>query len=56
MQCLGRVLDSSWSSRNQLNKDDDHRTYTADAEEQDLIRAGADPKMEVFSTHKSRRI
>lgn len=52
-QCLGRVLDSSWSSRNQLSKDDDHRTYTADAEEQDLIRAGADPKMEVFQRTKA---
>ena len=33
-----------------------HRTYTADAEEQDLIRAGADQKMEVFYAQKQKTL
>lgn len=43
-QCLPRTKPSTWGSRNP-NID---RIYSANAEEQDLIRAGADPKAPVF--------
>lgn len=49
-QCLPRTKVSSWASRNDFNKDiADKGLYSASAEEQDLIRAGADPKAEVFA-------
>ena len=52
-ECLDRVMDSTWASRNKLSAQDDHRTYTADGEEQDLINAGADPNMQVFQRAKA---
>lgn len=48
--CLPKVKASTWASRNNFNKDiAEQGLYSASAEEQDLIRAGADPKQEVFS-------
>jgi hypothetical protein len=46
-RCMPEVSASTWSSRNKDKIKDE--LYTATAEEQDLIRAGADPKMEIFS-------
>lgn len=43
-KCMPRVQASTWSSRNP----DLDRVYSAGPEEADLIRAGADPKMEIF--------
>lgn len=48
--CMPRIRPSSWSTRNDFNKEIAKQgLYSASAEEQDLIRAGADPKQEVFS-------
>ena len=48
--CLPRTKPSSWSSRNDFNKDIAAQgLYSANAEERDLIAAGADPKQEVFN-------
>ena len=44
---LPRVTDSSWSTRNKEKIPGE--LYTATAEEADLIRAGADPKMQIFA-------
>lgn len=44
---LPQVTDSSWSTRNKEKIPGE--LYTATAEEADLIRAGADPKMQIFS-------
>lgn len=46
-QCMPRATDSTWSSRNKEKVEGE--LYSANAEEQDLIRAGADPKQEVFA-------
>lgn len=48
--CMPRVKASSWATRNNY----DHRIeqeglYSATPEQQDLVRAGADPNMEIFS-------
>ena len=49
-ECMPKTKASSWSSRNDFNKDIAAQgLYSATAEEQDLIRAGADPKQEVFN-------
>lgn len=49
-ECLPRTKASSWSSRNDFNKDIAAQgLYSASAEEADLIRVGADPKQEVFN-------
>lgn len=49
-ECLPRARPSSWSSRNDFNADIARQgLYSATAEENDLIRAGADPKQEIFS-------
>lgn len=50
-QCLPRTLESTWATRNNFNKQPNepkHRMYSADNEEADLIRAGADPHMPIF--------
>lgn len=48
-ECMPRAKASTWASRNDFNKDiAENGLYTASAEEQDLMRAGADPKAEVF--------
>lgn len=48
-QCMPRAKISTWSTRNNFNKDiAEQGLYSASAEEQDLIRAGADPQAEVF--------
>lgn len=49
-KCLDRVVDSTWGTRNAYK---DKRLYSAEAEEQDLINAGADPNMEVFQRAKA---
>ena len=49
--CLKRVVPCSWSTRNQFSTDPTEpkkRMYSADAEESDLLRAGADPYMKIF--------
>jgi len=49
-QCMPRTKASSWGTRNNFNKDiADAGLYSASAEEQDLIRAGANPHAEVFN-------
>lgn len=50
-RCMPRVNDSTWSTRNKEKIKGE--LYTASAEEQDLINAGADPKMEIFSRAKA---
>ena len=48
-QCMPRTKVSSWGTRNNFNKEiADKGLYSATAEEQDLIRVGADPNQEVF--------
>ena len=47
-KCLDKAINSTWATRNKLSEEHNHRTYTADGEEQDLINAGANPNMEVF--------
>lgn len=48
--CMPRTKSSSWGTRNNFNKDIAQQgLYSATAEEQDLIRAGADPNQEVFN-------
>lgn len=49
-ECLPRAKASTWGTRNHFNKDiADKGLYSATAEEQDLMRAGADPHAEVFN-------
>jgi hypothetical protein len=58
-KCLDRVVDSTWASRNQFSKSPEakkNRMYSADAEELDLLRAGADPHMIVFQRAKAEDI
>ena len=50
-QCMPTVTHSTWSTRNKDKIKDE--LYTASAEEQDLINAGADPKMEIFARAKA---
>ena len=50
--CMPRTKSSTWGSRNP-NID---RIYSADAEENDLIRAGADPKSVVFERAEAQDI
>lgn len=55
-RCLDRVLPATWASRNQFDKSPESkkkRMYSADAEELDLLRAGADPRMEIFERAKA---
>ena len=48
-KCMPRAKASSWSSRNNFNeKIAEEGLYSASVEEKDLIKAGADPKQEVF--------
>lgn len=49
-KCLDRVVDSTWGTRNAYEA---KKLYSAEAEEQDLINAGADPNMEVFQRAKA---
>ena len=46
-RCMPETQDSTWSTRNKEKIPGE--LYTASAEEADLIRAGADPKMQIFS-------
>jgi len=49
-QCLPRTTASTWATRNNFNRDiAEQGLYSASAEENDLIRAGADPGQEVFN-------
>ena len=46
---IPRAVASTWSTRNNYNpRIEKEGLYSATVEEKDLIRAGADPKMEVF--------
>jgi hypothetical protein len=45
-KCKPRAKTSTWANRNYYKVDGE--LYTASAEEQDLINAGADPKMPIF--------
>jgi hypothetical protein len=48
-QCIPKAKASTWSDRNNWNaKVAAEGLYSATAEEKDLIRAGADPKMEIY--------
>ena len=46
-QCTPRAIVSSWSTRNQEKVTGE--LYSASAEEQDLMQAGADPKQQIFA-------
>lgn len=46
-RCMPMTQDSTWSTRNKEKIPGE--LYTASAEEADLIRAGADPKMPIFA-------
>ena len=49
-ECMPRTQVSTWGTRNNFNKTiAEQGLYTANAEEQDLINAGASPHAEVFS-------
>ena len=50
-ECLGRVEPSTWASRNKF--DGKERIYSATQEENDLIKAGANPDMEIFNRAKA---
>lgn len=53
-ECLPKTKASSWSSRNDFDKTiAEQGLYSASAEENDLLKAGADPKAEVFSRAKA---
>ena len=47
-ECLGRVEPSTWASRNKF--DGKERIYSATQEENDLIKAGANPKIPTIMT------
>lgn len=50
-QCMKRTQPSTWATRNYVSAgptEKRERMYSADAEESDLLKAGADPKMELF--------
>lgn len=53
-QCLPRGVESSWSTRNNYKVQGE--LYSASAEEQDLINAGADPKAAIFDRSKGEDI
>ena len=47
--CMPKAKSSTWSNRNNWNpKVETEGLYSASAEEKDLLRAGADPKMEIY--------
>lgn len=49
-ECTPKAKASTWGTRNNFNKTiAEQGLYTASAEEQDLINAGADPHAEVFA-------
>lgn len=49
-ECIPKAKPSTWGTRNNFNKSiAEQGLYTANAEEQDLINAGADPHAEVFA-------
>ena len=51
-QCLPRTVESTWATRNNFDKlptEPKKRMYSANEEEADLIRAGADPHMKIFN-------
>lgn len=49
-ECMPRAKPSSWGTRNDFNHDIARQgLYSATAEENDLIRVGADPKQEIFN-------
>lgn len=48
-QCMTKTKSCSWSTRGNVNKNiAEQGLYSASAEEQDLINAGADPAQEIF--------
>lgn len=48
-ECLPKTVASTWATRNNFNKSiAEQGLYSANAEERDLINAGADPNQEVF--------
>jgi hypothetical protein len=58
-QCMKRVQPASWATRNYVSAgplEKRERMYSADAEETDLLRAGADPKMELFDRAQAEDI
>jgi len=49
--CLNRAVDATWASRNQYSTDPTEkktRMYSAETEETDLLKVGADPHMKIF--------
>ena len=55
-KCLNRAMPATWATRNHFSADPEEkkkRMYTADAEELDLLKAGADPHMEIFDRAKA---
>ena len=52
-ECLGRVKPNSWANRNIEQKSE---IYTASQEQNDLIKAGADPDSQIFSRANAKDI
>ena len=57
VKCLPEAKASTWSSRNNYDKKiEEEGLYSATPEENDLIRAGANPKMEVFKRTEAKDV
>ena len=52
-ECLGRVKPNTWANRNIGQKSE---IYTASQEQNDLIKAGADPDSQIFSRANAKDI
>ena len=52
-ECLGRVKPNTWANRNIEQKSE---IYTASQEQNDLIKAGADPDSQIFSRANAKDI
>jgi hypothetical protein len=53
-RCMPQTRSSTWGDRNDWNpKVAEEGLYSATAEEKDLIRAGADPKMQIYERTKA---
>lgn len=55
--CMPQTRSSTWGDRNNWNpKVAEEGLYSATAEEKDLIRAGADPKMQIYERAKADEV
>jgi len=59
LQCLDRAVDSTWATRNMYSSTPDEkkeRMYSADTEESDLLKSGANPHMVIFKRAQAEDI